>query len=62
MPLLAAGTVTVPVAERFPMARADEAYERFAAGGKLGKIVLRQRAERPARAGAPAPGAASGRR
>jgi NADPH:quinone reductase len=38
--LLAAGTVTVPVAERIPMSRADEAYERFAAGGKFGKIVL----------------------
>ena len=34
------GKVTVPVAERFPMAEAAEAYERFAAGGKLGKIVL----------------------
>ena len=33
-------TVTVPVVERFPLARAAEAYERFAAGGKLGKIVL----------------------
>jgi NADPH:quinone reductase-like Zn-dependent oxidoreductase len=38
--LLADGTVTVPVAERFPMADASEAYERFASGGKLGKIVL----------------------
>jgi NADPH:quinone reductase-like Zn-dependent oxidoreductase len=38
--LLADGTVSVPVAERFPMAEAARAYERFAAGGKLGKIVL----------------------
>ncbi len=38
--LLAAGTVTVPVAERIPMAEAETAYERFAAGGKFGKIVL----------------------
>ena len=32
--------MTVPVAERFPMARAEAAYERFADGGKFGKIVL----------------------
>jgi NADPH:quinone reductase-like Zn-dependent oxidoreductase len=38
--LLADGTVSVPVAERFPMAEAARAYERFAAGGKLGKVVL----------------------
>ncbi len=40
LPLLAAGTVRVPVAETFPMAEAQAAYDRFAAGGKLGKIVL----------------------
>ncbi len=38
--LLADGRVTVPVAERIPMARAAEAYEQFSAGGKFGKIVL----------------------
>jgi NADPH:quinone reductase len=38
--LLAQGTVTVPVVETFPMSRAAEAYDRFAAGGKLGKVVL----------------------
>ncbi len=38
--LLADGKLTVPVADRFTMAEADRAYERFAAGGKLGKIVL----------------------
>jgi NADPH:quinone reductase-like Zn-dependent oxidoreductase len=38
--LLAEGKVAVPVADRFPMAEASRAYERFAAGGKLGKIVL----------------------
>jgi NADPH:quinone reductase-like Zn-dependent oxidoreductase len=38
--LLAEGSVTVPVAATFPMAEATAAYERFAAGGKLGKIVL----------------------
>ncbi len=40
VPLLAAGSVAVPVTETFPMAEATAAYERFAAGGKLGKIVL----------------------
>jgi NADPH:quinone reductase-like Zn-dependent oxidoreductase len=34
------GTLRVPVAETFPLERAGEAYDRFAAGGKLGKIVL----------------------
>ena len=34
------GTLTVPVAETFEIERAAEAYDRFAAGGKLGKIVL----------------------
>jgi NADPH:quinone reductase len=40
VPLLAEGRLRVPVAERFRMERAAEAYERFAAGGKFGKIVL----------------------
>lgn len=40
LPLLAAGTVTVPLAATFPLAEATAAYEHFAAGGKLGKIVL----------------------
>jgi NADPH:quinone reductase len=39
LPLLASGAVTVPRAETFPLASAAAAYERFAAGGKLGKIV-----------------------
>jgi NADPH2:quinone reductase len=30
----------VPVAATFPMADAASAYEAFAAGGKLGKLVL----------------------
>jgi NADPH:quinone reductase len=34
------GRLSVPVAESFELERAAEAYERFAAGGKLGKIVL----------------------
>ncbi len=40
LPDLAAGRIEVPVAATFPMARAEHAYERFAAGDKLGKIVL----------------------
>jgi putative PIG3 family NAD(P)H quinone oxidoreductase len=40
LPLLAAGTVRVPVHEAVPMAEAAAAYERFAGGGKLGKVVL----------------------
>jgi NADPH:quinone reductase-like Zn-dependent oxidoreductase len=40
LPLLARGAVTVPIAATFPMSEAGAAYERFAAGGKLGKIVL----------------------
>jgi NADPH2:quinone reductase len=40
LPLLARGAVTVPIAATFPMSDAAAAYDRFAAGGKLGKIVL----------------------
>ncbi|GAC1577758.1 MAG: zinc-binding dehydrogenase [Candidatus Dormibacteria bacterium] len=40
LPALADGTVTVPVAETFALDRAQAAYERFQAGGKLGKIIL----------------------
>jgi NADPH:quinone reductase-like Zn-dependent oxidoreductase len=40
MPLLVEGRLRVPVAETFPLAKAEAAYERFAAGGKLGKVVL----------------------
>ncbi|MEY2404869.1 MAG: hypothetical protein QOD38_2420, partial [Acidimicrobiaceae bacterium] len=40
LPLLERGTVKVPVAATYPMAEAAKAYEHFAAGGKLGKIVL----------------------
>ena len=32
--------LTVPIAETFPLDEAASAYDRFAAGGKLGKIVL----------------------
>jgi NADPH2:quinone reductase len=37
---LATGSITVPVAAVFALEEAGAAYERFAAGGKLGKIVL----------------------
>lgn len=40
LPLLENEDLGVPVHETFPMAEAAAAYERFAAGGKLGKIVL----------------------
>lgn len=37
---LATGAIRVPVAATYPLARAAEAYERFAAGGKVGKVVI----------------------
>lgn len=40
LPLLGSGRVTVPVAATYTMSDAQAAYERFAAGGKLGKVVL----------------------
>jgi len=40
LPLVDAGRVRVPVLATYPLERAAEAYARFAAGGKLGKIVL----------------------
>lgn len=40
VPLLAAGRVRVPVLEHVPMSEAEAAYERFSAGGKLGKVIL----------------------
>jgi putative PIG3 family NAD(P)H quinone oxidoreductase len=40
LPLVESGALRVPVAETFPLDRVEEAYDRFAAGGKLGKIVL----------------------
>ncbi|MBT0772933.1 zinc-binding dehydrogenase [Kineosporia sp. J2-2] len=40
LPFIASGAVTVPVAATFPLEAAAAAYERFAAGGKHGKIVL----------------------
>jgi NADPH2:quinone reductase len=40
LPLLADGRVKVPIAATYPLDQAEEAYDRFTAGGKLGKIVL----------------------
>jgi NADPH2:quinone reductase len=40
LPLFEAGELTVPVAETFPLDEVEAAYERFQAGGKLGKLVL----------------------
>ncbi|HEY7454764.1 MAG TPA: zinc-binding dehydrogenase [Thermoleophilaceae bacterium] len=40
LPNFESGALRVPVAETFELDRAAEAYERFTAGGKLGKIVV----------------------
>jgi NADPH:quinone reductase len=40
LPLFASGALRVPIAETFALEDAAAAYDRFAAGGKLGKIVL----------------------
>ncbi len=40
LPLVARGAIDVPVAATVPMAEAATAYDRFASGAKLGKIVL----------------------
>jgi NADPH:quinone reductase len=40
LPLIESGDVRVLVAATCPLAEAEAAYERFAAGGKLGKLVL----------------------
>ncbi len=40
LPLVASGAVRVPVWATMPMAEAQAAYDRFAAGGKVGKLVL----------------------
>ena len=40
LPLVRSGRLRVPVLEAFPLAEAVAAYDRFTAGGKLGKIVL----------------------
>jgi len=40
LPLFDVGALRVPIAETFPLTEAVAAYDRFAAGGKLGKIIL----------------------
>jgi NADPH:quinone reductase-like Zn-dependent oxidoreductase len=40
LPLFEKGALEVPVAAIFPLSEAEAAYGRFAAGAKLGKIVL----------------------
>jgi NADPH:quinone reductase-like Zn-dependent oxidoreductase len=40
LPLFDSGALRVPIAATFPLDEAAAAYERFEAGGKLGKIVL----------------------
>jgi NADPH:quinone reductase-like Zn-dependent oxidoreductase len=40
LPLLADGRLRIPVAAAFPLEQAQVAYDRFAGGGKLGKLVL----------------------
>ena len=40
LPLFDSGALQVPVAAGYPLERVAEAYERFDAGGKLGKVVL----------------------
>jgi putative PIG3 family NAD(P)H quinone oxidoreductase len=40
LPLFDSGALEVPIAATFPLDQAEQAYERFTAGGKLGKIVL----------------------
>jgi NADPH:quinone reductase len=40
LPLFESGDLRVPVAATFPLDEAEQAYERFSAGGKLGKIIL----------------------
>lgn len=40
LPLFDSGALTVPVAATYPLDEVEQAYEHFAGGGKLGKIVL----------------------
>jgi NADPH2:quinone reductase len=40
LPLLASRAIEVPIAATFPLGEVAAAYERFAAGSKLGKIIL----------------------
>jgi NADPH:quinone reductase len=40
LPGLASRRLRVPVTATYPLERAEDAYERFTAGGKLGKVIL----------------------
>lgn len=40
LPSVANGSFEIPIAVSFPLERAQEAYDRFREGGKLGKVVL----------------------
>jgi len=40
LPLFESGAIDVPVAATYPLDDVQAAYDRFAAGGKLGKIIL----------------------
>jgi NADPH:quinone reductase len=40
LPLFERGVLQVPIAATYPFEQAVEAYDRFTAGGKLGKIIL----------------------
>lgn len=40
LPGFADGSLSVPIDRTFPLAEVHDAYEHFAAGGKLGKVVL----------------------
>lgn len=40
LPLFVGGDMSVPVAATFPLAEAQAAYDRFAQGGKFGKLIL----------------------
>jgi NADPH:quinone reductase len=40
LPGFASGDLIVPVTQSYPLEQAAEAYDRFRAGGKFGKIVL----------------------
>jgi putative PIG3 family NAD(P)H quinone oxidoreductase len=40
LPFVDSGDIAVPIAETYPLDEVVEAYDRFAAGDKLGKIVL----------------------
>jgi NADPH:quinone reductase len=41
LPLFGDGQLTVPIAATYPLDQVEEAYDRFVAGAKLGKIALR---------------------